>query len=350
VAETLCRASDSERFDARILCLNYLGAIGEQLRRDGFVVHELPRPDHGPDYFASRRIAELLRREHIDVMHTHNTQALMHGGLAAMQAPGRRLIHTDHARSFPDSFKYHVIERIMSTVAFRVVGVSEHTTDNLHRYEWIPRRKLVTIPNGVDGGFVSTGIDRPSVRLGLGVPDDAEVLLFAARLEEQKGGTFLLQALAHLAPTRPRLHLVLAGEGSLADELASEAVALGISDRVHFLGVRLDVPQLLRAVELFVLPSVWEGLPMVILEALAAGCPVVATDVGGISSAIRDGVTGALVSPRDVSGLADAIGRTLDSPEDRERFAREGRALFSAVFSAEAMTRRYEALYVGGNG
>ncbi len=345
VAETLCRTIDPARFEVQLLCLNFLGDIGEQLRRDGYTVHDLPRPHAGPDYGASRRIAAIYRQERIDVVHTHNTQALMHGGLAIVQAPGRRLIHTDHARPFPDQFKYHVIERVLSTLAHRMVGVSAHTTENLRRYEWIPRRKLETIVNGIDPRLFDRVPDRAALRASVGVATDAELLIVGARLEPQKGLTYLVQAVARLAPQRPRLRLVIAGIGSLQEPLAAEAAALGIADRVHFVGVRHDMAELLQVSDAFVLSSNWEGLPMIVLEALAARCPIVATRVGGVPSAVRDDETGLLVPPQDPQALADAIARTLDDAPGRIRRAAAGRALFDAEFSAAAMSRRYEALY-----
>lgn len=345
VVETLVRTTDPSRFDVGVLTLNYAGELADALRRDGYRTIALPRPTDGPDYGASRRVRTVLRQERIDVVHTHNTQAMMHGGFGAFLARTPTFIHTDHAREFPDRFKYHVIERGLSSFAYRVVGVSDHTTECLHRYEWIPRRKLLTIPNGIEARLFDDSIDRAAVRSALGVPDDAELLILGARLEPQKGISFLLQAMAHLVPKRRRLHLAIAGSGSLEAVLKAEARTLGVEDRVHFLGVRLDMPDLLRASDLFVLSSNWEGLPMIVLEALAAGCPIVATAVGGVPSAVREGETGRLVPPRDPAALAAAISEVLDRPEDLARFSVNGRKLFDAQFSAGAMTRRYEALY-----
>ena len=123
---------------------------------------------------------------------------------------------------------------------------------------------------------------------------------------------------------------------------------MGIGDRVHFVGVRLDIPDVLRAADIFVLSSTWEGLPMVILEALAAGCPIVSTAVGGVPSAIDDGVSGILVPPSDPAALAAGIGRAAQDPAQRRRIAEGGKAVFAARFSADAMARRYESLYLDG--
>lgn len=347
VVETLCRASDPARFETSVLTLNFAGELAESLSRDGFRTHQVQRPAEGADYGAFKRVAEILKRERIDVVHTHNTQAFMHGGMGAFLARSSRLIHTDHARDFPDKLKYMVIERLLSTLAHRVVGVSQHTTENLHRYEWIPRRKLLTIPNGIDPRLFDAPEDRDAVRRELAVPVDAELLLLGARLEEQKGISYLLQAVAELAPSRPKLHLAIGGIGSLREMLGAEAERLGISERVHFLGVRLDMPRLLAAADVFVMSSVWEGLPMIILEALAARCAIVSTAVGGVPSAVIDGETGVLVPPRDPSALAKGIAKILDDASLRARVVANGRKLFESRFSSEAMTAAYQRLYLG---
>jgi len=345
VVETLCRTTDADAYDVGVLTLNFAGEIAEALATDGYHVHALPRNADGPDYGAWRRVADLLRRERIDIVHTHNTQAFMHGGIGAFLARTPLLIHTDHARDFPDRLKYHVYERVLSTIAYRVVGVSAHTTENLHRYEWIPRRKLLTIPNGIEGRLFDGAVDRAALRDSMGVPRDAELLLLGARLEPQKGITYLIQAMARLAASRPRLHLALGGIGSLRESLEAEARELGVADRVHFLGVRLDMPSLLRAADIFVLPSNWEGLPMIVLEALGARCPIVATSVGGVPSAVRDGETGTLVPPQNPDALAAALATMLDYPDEAARRAGNGRRLFDDTFSAAAMARAYEQLY-----
>jgi glycosyltransferase involved in cell wall biosynthesis len=345
VVETLCRTTDPERFDVGVLTMNFEGELAESLASDGYRAGGLARTSDGPDYGAWRRVAHVLHRESVDVVHTHNTQAFIHGGIGKFFSRVPTLVHTDHARNFPDSFKYHVYERVLSSLAYRVVGVSEHTTENLARYERIPRRKLRTIPNGIESRLFDAPVNRSTVRLSLGVPLDAELLVLGARLEPQKAIHRLIEAVAALSPARPRLHAVIAGIGSLRGALEREAEERGVRDRVHFVGVRLDMPAVLAAADLFVLPSDWEGLPMVILEALGARCPIVATAVGGVPSAVRDGDTGWLVPAGEVHRLAEVLGNALDAPQERQRRALAGRALFDRSFSASAMSRAYEALY-----
>src|SRR5439155_25364129 len=141
------------------------------------------------------------------------------------------------------------------------------------------------------------------------------------RLADQKGIPYLLEAMAALSDRFPQLTLLLAGDGPSKESLARRAAELGIEERVRFLGVRLDMPQLFQVFDLMVLPSVWDGLPMVLLEAMAAGCPIVATAVGGVPMAIRHEVSGLLVEPRNPKQLADAIATLLSNDALRRRYA-----------------------------
>ena len=348
VVETLCRSIDPARFDVSALCLNFGGELAEMLTAEGFSISVLEQSLRKPDYLSFVRVARFLRAGRYDVVHSHNTQPFFDAAVGAILARRPVLIHTDHARDFPDKFRYMVVEHLLSWRAYRIVGVSEHTTENLHRYEWIPRRKLTTIPNGIDGRLFERPLDRSSVRASLGVPEGALIVLFGSRLEAQKDIPTLLEAFALLVDRLPHLHLVIAGQGTLRDALQARASALGIASRVSFAGVRLDMPDVLRASDIFVLSSTWEGLPMVILEALAAGCPIVSTAVGGVPSAVVDGQTGVLVPPRDPAALAAGIERVARDPSWRRRLAAAGRALFADRFSAESMARRYETLYLEG--
>lgn len=346
VVVTLCRALDPERFDVSVLCVREAGPLAAELEAIGVPVITLPRDPARADYLAFRRVARVLRERKIDVVHTHNTEPFVDGGIGARLAGVRTLVHTDHARDFPDKLRYMIAEHVMSWSAYRVVGVSDDTTRNLSRYERIPRRKLVTIPNGIDGTPYDAPVDRAAIRAGLGIAGNGPIIGLGARLVEQKGIGYLLRAMQVLRARVPGITCVIAGEGPLADSLRREAEELGVADVTRFLGVRLDMASLIRVFDAYVLPSVWEGLPMAVLEALAAGCPVVASDVGGVGSALENGVTGSLVPPRDPQALAAAIESVVTDEGLRSRYAAAGRALFLERFSARAMTRRYESLYL----
>lgn len=346
VVVTLCRVADRSRFDVSVLCLRDTGPLARELERLDVPVFRLPSTPGRTDYLGCLKAARILREQRIEVVHTHNTHALIDGGIGARLAGARTIVHTDHARQFPDKLRYMVAEHLVARMAAHVVGVSEHTARNLMEYERIPRRKVVVIPNGIDGSLYQRPVDRERKRRELGVAGRGPVLGIAARLTEEKGLPFLLRALALLKAELPGATLLIAGEGALQPELERVAAELGVRDDVRFLGLRADVPELLQVFDLFVLSSVSEGLPMALLEAMAAGCPVVATDVGGVGTAIRDGVNGALVKPRRPDALAAAIRRLWLDGGLRARYREAGRRIFRERYSAAAMAQRYEALYL----
>lgn len=343
----LSRSIDRDRFDVRVLCLRSEGPFAEELREAGIPVRLLARPrGGGPDYFAFSRLRAVLREERIEVMHTHNTEAMLTAGLAGALARVPTMVHTDHAREFPDKLRYMVAEHLVSHAYYRVVGVSTHTTTALERHEKIPRRKLVTIPNGVDPTPYTRAAEPLEVKRALGIAGRGPVLGIAAKLRPEKRIEDLIEALSYLRLYFPEIVLLIAGVGGEEEKLRRTAVEHGVADSVHFLGMRRDIPDILRALDLMVLPSSREGTPMILLEALAAGVPVVATRVGGIPEIITHGLNGSLVEPLQPGALAREITRLLHDPELRARYRHEGRRTFDERFSARAMARRYEALYI----
>lgn len=345
VVANICRTIDRDRFDVQVLCLRELGPFAADIERLGIKVSLIPQIGR-TDYFSFLKVARILRSERIDVIHTHNTQPFVDGTMGALLSGVRTIVHTDHARNFPDKRRYMLAERAMSFFAYRVVGVSDHTSANLAKYEKIPTAKIETIPNGIDGSAFDIQVDCGAKRRELGIPDDGIVLGIGVRLTAQKGITYLIQAMPEVVARLSRVMLVIAGEGPLEDELKTQAVRLGVDRHVLFVGPRTDMADLLKVFDLYVLPSLWEGLPMVLLEAMAAGCTIVATSVGGVPSAIENDVNGLLVPPKDPAALAAAINRAIEDEPLRRRLALAARQVFASRFSAETMTRRYERLYL----
>jgi len=345
VVVNICRTIDKEGFDILVLCLRDLGEFVPQVKQMGIKVLYLPQKKQGTDYFSFLKVAKIFRREKIDVIHTHNTQPFIDGSIAALLSGVKIIVHTDHARAFPDKKRYMFAEWLMSHFAYKIVGVSEHTSQNLRKYEHISPRKIVTITNGIYGEAYKINLDNGKKRQELGINENGPIIGLCVRLTEQKGITYLLQAMPAIITKIPNITLIIAGDGYLKDKLEEEAVSLKITGNVLFVGPRLDIPELLKLFDLYVLPSLWEGLPMVILEAMAASCPIIATDVGGIKSSIQHGFNGSLVPPKSPEHLSSAIIQILKDENLRQKYIKNGLDTFNTKFTARSMTKQYERIY-----
>lgn len=346
VVVNLCKTIDRNLFDIEVLCLRGLGEFAAEIKSLGIPVTLLPQKERGTDYFSFLKVARILNEKRIEVIHTHNTQPFIDGAIGGLLAGVKTMIHTDHARNFPDKRRYMFAEWLVSHWVYRVVGVSNHTSKNLIKYERISPKKIVTIINGIVGERYRRYIDRETKRDELGIAGSGPIIGLGARLTKQKGLTYLLQAMVAVIAAHPQANLVIAGDGPCREDLQRETEGLGIGQRVRFVGPRTDMPELIQLFDVYALPSLWEGLPIVLLEAMAAGCPIVATDVGGNSVAVKDGYNGYLVPARDPGALSEALIRLLAEAGLRRQLGKNGQTLFEKEFSAKEMTRKYEALYL----
>lgn len=277
------------------------------------------------------------------LFHAHLTTPLgcKYGLLGAALARVPGVLGTVHL--VPESapgFRYALSQRLITACVQRYIAVSRGIADRLLASMRVPLRKLRVIENGIPlARFGRPG--SPTRPGGIASTAHRPLVLAVARLEEQKGHAYLLEAARHI----PEVDLVIAGEGSKRTELEAQARALGLADRVHFLGFRSDVPDLLAACDIFVLPSLCEGLPLAILEAMAAWKPVVATAISGTDETVVHGVTGLLVPPADPAALAGAIQSLLADPEASRRLGLAGRARVAREFLVETMVARVEAVY-----
>jgi len=345
VIVNICRNLDRDKYDVTVLCLRELGEFVPQIEELGIKVLYLPQKERGADYFAFLKVAKILKELKIDVIHTHNTQPFFDGTLGAMLSGVKAVIHTDHVRSFPDKLRYMFAEWVMSLYAYKVVGVSDDTCNNLIKYEHISRKKIVTIVNGIDESIYNIDIDREKKKQELGVNKQGWVIGLGARLSKQKGIIYLLRAMPSILKELPDLTLVIAGQGECRNELEDEAKKLGVDGSIVFAGPRLDMPEVLKVFDLFVLPSLYEGLPMVLLEAMAARCPVVATDVGGNYMAITHGVNGSLVEAANPEVFAKEVIKVLNDKVLYDNYIEKSVSRIQSEFSAKMMTQKYEKLY-----
>ena len=295
------------------------------------------------------RLARTLRRERLDVLHTHtalaaNVLSRLAGRLAAVPVVSHLHIENHLPPNRARARALRALDNATARLAARVVVVSEDTRRALQAQGY-PERLLEVVPNGI--GPVAQLDDESGRRAltELGLLDGAPVVGEIARLCDVKGQRDLIKAVARL----PGVRAVLVGEdleagGAYRERLEREAAELGVGDRVLLAGYR-PAETILPALDVFVLPSWIEGMPITVLEAMAHGKPVVATAVGGTAEVVVDGETGLLVPPRDPGRLAAAIDRLLSDPELARRLGEAGRARVAERFSAETMAGRVLEIY-----
>ncbi len=346
VVVNICRTIDRKQFDVTVLCLRELGELVPEIEKLGIKVILVPQKENGTDYFSFLKIAKILREEKVDIIHTHNSQPFIEGTIGAILTGVKTIIHTDHAREFPDKRRTMFAEWLMSHFVYKVVGVSEHTSLNLNKYEKISTKKIMTIPNGIDETIYNININTEKKKHEFGIKGNGPIIGLGTRLSEQKGITYLLHAMQYLIKEFPDITLIIAGGGGLEQKLKTEARDLGVDKNTLFVGSRSDIPELLKLFDLYVLPSLWEGLPMVLLEAMAAGCPIVATDVGGNYMAITHGVNGSLVEPCNAEIFAEEVIKILGDNKLRRKYIENSYSVFRRNFSAALMTERYSKLYL----
>lgn len=225
----------------------------------------------------------------------------------------------------------------------RYVCVSRGVADFTIREAGIPAKKVLVIPNGVDVDAIRAA--NPADLGEFGIPPGAQTILFLGRLDPQKGPDVLIEAAAVLLERRPQTHVLLVGEGPMRGWLESAIHERNLGGRVHLAGRRRDVPGLLLAADVFALPSRWEGMPNALLEAMAAGLPVVATRVEGALEVVEDGRTGRLISADNPDELATAFLDYLESPSNSSQMGKSAQLLMEECFTHKGVVASYEELY-----
>ena len=345
-AETLL-VNLAQRFDPdlvlpEICCLKELGPLGEQ------IANHLPTHSHlltgKYDVRVLSRLQSLIRNRRIDAVITVGAgDKMFWGRLAAWLERVPVICSALHSTGWPDTIG--PLNRILTPVTDAFIAVAERHGNHLYQVERFPQHKVCVIPNGIDTErFRPRNDDHETVRVSLGIPSTAPVCGIVAALRPEKNHELFIRAAAQVRQQLPEAHFMIIGDGPERSQLETLGTELQLSENLHFLGSRADIPEILATLNLFSLTSHNEANPVSILEALSTEVPVVATRVGSVEETVQAGVTGFLVDPGDQDALAERWLELLSDESKAHSLGKAGRQLVVETSSLDQMVAGYESL------
>lgn len=355
----LARGLDCKDFETVVACAvqrdpAFRGDV-EELRAQGVEVIEIPMQrqiDPASDTRACLALRRLIRRRNFDVVHTHSSKAGVLGRVAAISVGIRGVVHTPHSFAFLHNAEFSTrkrrlflqIERVLGRYTSCLVAVSEAEERAAVTHRVITPSKIRVITNGIEPDLEQSirpvsGSELP------GIYPEHRLIGVVGLLEPAKGQRYLIEALGLLAKDFPDVRCLVVGDGRLRSKLEAQVKQTDYGSMIHFVGSRDRAVDLIALLDVLVIPSLWEGLPYVLLEAMSLAKPVVASDVGGCGEVVVDGETGRLVPAQDPQALASAIAALLDDEAEAERMGQRGRRRVLERFPLERMIRAHEEVY-----
>ncbi len=342
----LCKEGAAAGDKVAVLCLNHPGELAEELKKTGIKVISLYRKPGLMSLPDVLRLRKLIKQISPDVIHSHQMGTTLYVGTTAWSLRIPAVFHTEHGNHDYSSWR----QRLLATIAFRtpdkIYCVSQDIANNLEKHRLVAKKRLAVQANGIplptDKELQPTTLTREQ----LGIQKEATIFGTVGRLARVKRQERLLNAVAALAKQGRKVYLIIIGDGPLRKELESHASKLEISHLVHFSGFQLDPLPYLALLDIFVLTSDSEGLPMALLEAWAARKPVVVTAVGGLPEIIEDNKNGLLLPPGEQEQLVEALASLTTDPDRRKRLGNSGHSLVSEKYSADKIARAYREEYL----
>jgi glycosyltransferase involved in cell wall biosynthesis len=348
VVASLALGVDRSRFEMAVCLTRGYGQLSEAVRAAGIPLDLAVPQTRLNHYIAPWHVARAIRRHRPDIVHTHGLPGMTVVGPLAFLRQAPKWIHTFHYGNYPyDNARYMFAERVFSRAATELVAVAEAQRQALIKYHRLDPATIITLPNGVrdNAFFAERDATRRRKREELGLPLDATIVGTIAVLSEQKGVQYLIDAAKLVHERMPGVLFVVAGDGKLRESLTQQAAAAGLGETMRFIGWRQDVGELLLAFDIYVMSSLWEAMPLALLEAMAAGRPIVVTDVGDNRRIVLDGQAARVVPPADGPAIATAVIELLEHPEQALELAARARARFESRFTIAKMVAAYEQLY-----
>jgi glycosyltransferase involved in cell wall biosynthesis len=335
VVYDLLRFGDQDAFDFQVWCLGEIGALADRFAELNIPVVSLGLLHRGT-LRAMWKLRQKLKGEQVDVLHTHNPSPHIVGAGAAALSRNTVLVHTKHGRNYPKDRKKVLWNRVASWFTDTVVAVSNDARDVAIEIERVPAKKVHVIQNGIELPAVwNTNRDDSLMKRAIHV----------ARLSRPKDFRTLLEATKLVVAQVPDFQLDLVGDGPQRADVETWCDELQLRDSVKFLGFRKDVLNLLEHTGISILSSTAEGLSITILEAMASGLPVVATDVGGNPELVKDGETGLLVPAKSAEAMAEALLKLVRQPSLARELGQAGRRRIENHFDLRVVVAQYQQLY-----
>lgn len=342
VISNLAASLDPERYRA-LLCLFRPGWLQERSESRGIRTVVLPTKGMADGRWAFQ-FWRLLRQEQVDIIHSHEFDANVQGAFVANLA-GIPLVATIHGKNYYwEKLRRRMAYRWVSRKA-AMVTVSQDLKQFIVETVGVSPARVKVLYNGVDVLPHCNSVDVDDCKKELCLPENHQIVGVVGNLYPVKGHQYLIEGIPSILAKCPNTSFVFAGRGELDAELKAQVHRLGVEKNVLFLGLRQDIPRILAMIDVFVLPSLSEGLSMAILEAMISGKPVVATQVGGNPELVLNGETGALVPPRDSQALASSVVNLLADRRQAAEFAEKGKRRAEGQFSLRTMVCAYQSLY-----
>lgn len=347
---------DRDKFMPVLITGNDGMLLDEALRLDGVKTYLVPQliREISPikDLAALYKIFKILRSTSPMIVHTHSSKAGIIGRWAAFLAGVPIIIHTIHGFGFNVSDSRVInrllilLERLTARITDRFIAVARENIKKGESLKIFKKDKIRLIRSGIDiSGFMHVNVDKVAKKMDLGVHPDIPLIGMLACLKPQKAPVDFIRMADLVCRRFPHVNFIIIGDGELQGEVIEAISSSGLNDRVILAGWRRDIPEMMRAMDIFVLTSRWEGLPRVLLEAMVSGLPIVATRVDGTSEVIIDGVNGYLVEPADVKGMAERVIRLLSDPVMARMMGRAGQDL-PKEFDINYMVSQLGDLYI----
>jgi glycosyltransferase involved in cell wall biosynthesis len=341
------RKYDRGKLCPHVCSLSDKGEIGKEIEDYGIEVIPLNKLKHRFDWTIVKDIYNLIKTRNVKIIRTHQYHANLYGRLAAWLARVPCIVASVHnVYTIDRKFHRRLINNFLARCSDVVVAVSETVKKDVLTYDGLPDNRVRVIYNGIDTErFLN--LDGSLIRSAFGISSEAPVVGTVGRLTLQKGQKYLLDAVSMLKEKFHQIVLLIIGDGPMRDELENHIRSLGIDKNVILLGTRRDIPQLLSAMDIFVLPSLWEGLPNALIEAMAAGKAIIATDIPPIREIINSEKIGILVPVKDSKAIGSSIELLLNNKTLTDNFGKSAKDRAFSYFNIETTVDRYINLFEG---